>query len=316
MRLPKFKVSFDFEKKVKEKPIKIKKSHSVSMRTARTMFWGFLILLFMYFSYVLIQSNATVVKNRALRGNIATLSKQLDEASAGTTNYNPTVGQYLTDFLTEYYTVNSDNKVARENNLHDYFAKNLMYSKLSDSSDVTMALKKTKLNGIFTVDGVKTGQFDLVVNENGQDKEFTVNVPYVQRNEKLTVVGYPYLAEQLDSIGQVGNARYAKAKKPLSDAGTVKRVRKFTEQFVTKYLSSSEKEMSLVMADPKGLSGMAELDTLNDTDINVSGSEERPVVDVKYSVRPKDSDIVQEQTLHLELKKQDNTYFVSKLVQA
>lgn len=315
MRLPKINVSYDFEKKVKDKRVKIKKSHSMSMRTARVMFWGFLIVLGMYFTYSIILSNATASKNRTLRENVTTLSKQLDEASAGTTSYNPVVGQYLTDFVTAYYTVSPETKTSRESELKTYFAKDLGYSS-SNLADTEMTLKRTKLNGIFTVDGIKTAQFDLTITVEGQDKEITVNVPYQQKNEKMTVIGYPYLAEQIDSVSQVGTARYTKTARPLNDANTVKRVRKFTTQFIKKYLSSSKTDMSLFMADPEGLNGMAELDSLTDSDINVSGTENHPKVDIKFSVKVKDSGLVQEQFIHLELKKQDNTYFVTKLVQA
>ena len=315
MRLPKINVSYDFEKKVKDKPVKIKKSHSISMRTARVIFWGFLIILGVYFTYSIMLSNATASKNRVLRENVTTLSKQLDEASAGTTSYNPIVGQYLTDFVTTYYTVSPDTKTSRESTLKNYFAKDLGYSS-SNVSDTVMSLKHAKLNGIFTVDNIKTAQFDLTVTVEGQDKELTVNVPYQQKNEKMTVVGYPYLAEQIDSVGQVGKARYTKNARPLNDTNTVKRVRKFTTQFIKKYLSSSQSEMSLVMADPQGLDNMAELDSLSDSDISVSGTENHPKVDIKFSVKVKDTGLVQEQFIHLELKKQDNTYFVTKLVQA
>lgn len=313
MRLPKIK--FDYEKKVKDKPAKLKKEHSVSLRKARFIAFAIVILLLIYFSYVLILSNAIAVKNRSLRENVSTLTKQLDEASAGTTSYNPIVGQYLTDFVTEYYTVNNDNKADRDSKLKTYFAKDLMYNSTTDSNE-NLTLKHPKLNGIFTVDGVKTAQFDLLVTDDGQDKELTVNVPYQQKNEKMTVIGLPYIAEPIDSVGQIGKSRYSKNTKPLNDTSTVKRVRKFTTQFVNKYLSSSEKEMSLFMADPEGLNGSAELDSLDDSDIKVSGSADKPKVDIKFSVKVKNSGIVQQQFIHLELKKQENTYFVTKFVQA
>ncbi|GAK31925.1 putative membrane protein [Weissella oryzae SG25] len=315
MHIPKFKVNFDYEKKVKDKPMKIKKSHAVSLRKARFIVGSFLVLILVYCTFTVIQSRAIAVKNRSLRENVTALTKQLDEASAGSTSYNPVVGQYLNDFLTTYYTVDKSQLSDRTKTLQSYFAKNLLFDG-SKQNDVDMSLKRTKLNGIFTVDGIKTGQFDLTVTENGQDKELTVNVPYQQKNEKLTVIGYPYIAEQIDSVGQIGKARFAKNAKAITDSGTVKHVQQFTDQFVRKYLSSSKKEMSLLMADPQGLESMATLDSLNDSDINVSGTEAHPKVDVKFSVKAKDSDIVQNQFIHLELKKQDNTYFVTKLVQA
>ncbi|GAK31914.1 putative membrane protein [Weissella oryzae SG25] len=315
MHIPKFKVSFDYEKKVKDKPMKIKKSHAVSLRKARFIVGTFLVLILVYCTFTVIQSRAIAVKNRSLRENVTALTKKLDEASAGSTSYNPVVGQYLTDFLTIYYTVDKSQTSDRDRELRGYFAKNLLFDG-SKQNDVDMTLKRTKLNGIFTVDGIKTGQFDLTVNENGQDKELTVNVPYQQSNEKLTVIGYPYIAEQINSIGQVGTARFAKNGKALTDENTVKHIQEFTDQFIHKYLSSSKKEMSLVMADPQGLEGLATLDSLNDSDINVTGTEAHPKVDVKFTVKAKDSDIVQNQFIHLELKKQDNTYFVTKLVQA
>ncbi|GAK30787.1 putative membrane protein [Weissella oryzae SG25] len=315
MHIPKINVSFDYEKRVKDKPMKIKKSHAVSLRKARFIAGAILILIIVYCTFSVIQARAIAVKNRSLRENVTTLTKRLDEASAGSTSYNPVVGQYLSDFLTAYYTVDKSQTSDRDSKLRGFFAKNLNFSS-SNRNNVDMVLKRTKLNGIFTVDGIKTGQFDLTVNENGQDKELTVNVPYQQNNEKLTVVGYPYIAEQINSVGQVGAARFAKNGKSLTNPDTVKHIQQFTEQFVNKYLSSSQKEMSLLMSDPQGLDGSAILDSLNDSDVNVSGTETHPKVDVKFTVKAKDSDIVQEQFIHLELKKQDNTYFVTKLVQA
>lgn len=73
----------------------------------------FSIGLFIYFSYVLVLANAIAQKNKTLRATVTTLSKKLDKASAGTTSYNPVVGQYLANLLTLYYASSDSNADSR-----------------------------------------------------------------------------------------------------------------------------------------------------------------------------------------------------------
>ncbi|MGR8837930.1 hypothetical protein N2F28_06930 [Leuconostoc falkenbergense] len=50
-----------------------------------------------------------------------------------------------------------------------------------------MKLDSVKLNGIFTVDSVKTAQYSLVVEADGKQSDMTVNIPYAQRFEESSV---------------------------------------------------------------------------------------------------------------------------------
>ncbi|MBZ5982126.1 conjugal transfer protein [Leuconostoc gasicomitatum] len=312
--LPKFKVNFEYEKKQKEKTTKIPKAHTMNLGKVRKIVLLFLIGLFIYFSYVLVLANAIAQKNKTLRATVTTLSKKLDKASAGTTSYNPVVGQYLANFLTLYYSSSDSNADSRSQKLSKYLASNITIP--NNVGNSKMKLDSAKLNGIFTVDSVKTAQYSLVVEADGKQSDMTVNVPYAQENEKLTVIGLPYVANTIDSVGHIGTARFDKTGKTINDSEVTAKVVKFTKQFAQKYVSSSTKDMSMLMSDPVGLNGAVDLVTLDDSSIKVTGTSEKPVVTATMTVQVHGTNIMQVQTIRLDLKKQSSTYFVTKFVQA
>ena len=312
--LPKFKVNFEYEKKQKEKTTKIPKAHTMNLGKVRKIVLLFLIGLFIYFSYVLVLANAIAQKNKTLRATVTTLSKKLDKASAGTTSYNPVVGQYLANFLTLYYSSSDNNPDSRSQKLSKYLASNITLP--NNVGNSKMKLDSAKLNGIFTVDSVKTAQYSLVVEADGKQSDMTVNVPYAQENEKLTVIGLPYVANTIDSVGHIGTARFDKTGKTINDSEVTAKVVKFTKQFAQKYVSSSTKDMSMLMSDPVGLNGAVDLVTLDDSSIKVTGTSEKPVVTATMTVQVHGTNIMQVQTIRLDLKKQSSTYFVTKFVQA
>ncbi|MGX4593303.1 conjugal transfer protein [Leuconostoc sp. JNUCC 76] len=312
--LPKLKVNFEYEKKQKEKAVKIPKAHTMNLGKVRKIVLLFLIGLFIYFSYILVLANAIAQKNKTLRATVTTLSKKLDKASAGTTSYNPVVGQYLANFLTLYYSSSDNNADSRSQQLSKYLASNITLPNNVGTSK--MKLDSAKLNGIFTVDSVKTAQYSLVVEADGKQSDMTVNVPYAQENEKLTVIGLPYVANAIDSVGHVGTARFDKTGKTINDSEVTAKVVKFTKQFAQKYVSSSTKDMSMLMSDPAGLNGAVDLVTLDDSSIKVTGTSDKPVVTATMTVQVHGTNIMQVQTIRLDLKKQSSTYFVTKFVQA
>ncbi|WP_349515058.1 conjugal transfer protein [Leuconostoc suionicum] len=311
---PKLKVNFEYEKKQKEKAVKIPKAHTMNLGKVRKIVLLFLIGLFIYFSYVLVLANAIAQKNKTLRATVTTLSKKLDKASAGTTSYNPVVGQYLANFLTLYYSSSDSNADSRSQKLSKYLASNITLP--NNVGNSKMKLDSAKLNGIFTVDSVKTAQYSLVVEADGKQSDMTVNVPYAQENEKLTVIGLPYVANTIDSVGHIGTARFDKTGKTINDSEVTAKVVKFTKQFAQKYVSSSTKDMSMLMSDPVGLNGAVDLVTLDDSSIKVTGTSEKPVVTATMTVQVHGTNIMQVQTIRLDLKKQSSTYFVTKFVQA
>lgn len=312
--LPKLKVNFEYEKKQKEKAVKIPKAHTMNLGKVRKIVLLFLIGLFIYFSYVLLLANAIAQKNKTLRATVTTLSKKLDKASAGTTSYNPVVGQYLANFLTLYYSASDSNSDSRSQQLSKYLANNITLP--NNVGNFKMKLDSAKLNGIFTVDSVKTAQYSLVVEADGKQSDMTVNVPYAQENEKLTVIGLPYVANTIDSVGHIGTARFDKTGKTINDSTVTAKVVKFTKQFAQKYVSSSTKDMSMLMSDPVGLNGAVDLVTLDDSSIKVTGTSEKPVVTATMTIQVHGTNIMQVQTIRLDLKKQSSTYFVTKFVQA
>ena len=142
------------------------------------------------------------------------------------------------------------------------------------------------------------------------------SVPYAQENEKLTVIGLPYVANTIDSVGHIGTARFDKTGKTINDSAVTAKVVKFTKQFAQKYVSSSTKDMSMLMSDPVGLNGAVDLVTLDDSSIKVTGTSEKPVVTATMTIQVHGTNIMQVQTIRLDLKKQSSTYFVTKFVQA
>ncbi|MGR8837929.1 hypothetical protein N2F28_06925 [Leuconostoc falkenbergense] len=76
--LPKLKVNFEYEKKQKEKAVRIPKAHTINLGKVRKIVLLFLIGLFIYFSYVLVLANAIAQKNKTLRATVTTLRKKLE----------------------------------------------------------------------------------------------------------------------------------------------------------------------------------------------------------------------------------------------
>lgn len=70
------------------------------------------------------------------------------------------------------------------------------------------------------------------------------------------------------------------------------------------------------MSDPVGLNGAVGLATLDDSSIKVTGTSDKPVVTATMTVQVHGTNIMQVQTIRLDLKKQSSTYFVTKFVQA
>ncbi|WP_273948467.1 conjugal transfer protein [Leuconostoc mesenteroides] len=312
--LPKLKINFEYEKKKKEKPIKIPKAHTLNLGRVRSIALLILIGLFIYFSYVLVLANATAHKNKILQQTVTTLNQRINQENAGTTSYNPLVDQYMTKFLKVYYSPVNDDSDGRTKLLTQYLASNLTLPSTDKNTD--LKLVSSTLNGIFTVDTVKTAQYSLVIEATNKQINLTVNIPYEQENEKLTVTGLPYVANPINSISHVGQARLEKNGKTLNSEQTTTKVAKFTKQFAQKYVSSSTKDMAFLMTDPVGLDGAVDFVSLDDSSIKVSGTSKNPIVTATMTVKVHDSDITQVQTIRLYLKQQDSTYFVTKFIQA
>ncbi|MGR8827523.1 conjugal transfer protein [Leuconostoc citreum] len=315
VNIPKLKINFEYEKKKKEKPIKIPKAHTLNLGRVRSIVLLILIGLFIYFSYVLILANATAHKNKTLQQTVSTLNQRINQENAGTTtSYNPLVDQYMTQFLKIYYSPSSDDSDARTKQLNQYLAHNLTLP--STDKNTYLKLVSSTLTGIFTVDTVKTAQYSLTIEANKKQSQLTVNIPYEQDNEKLTVTGLPYVADSIDSIGHVGQARLTNTGKTLNSQQTTTKIAKFTKQFAQKYVSSSTKDMAFLMADPVGLNGAVDFVSLDDSTIKVAGTSKHPIVTATMTVKVHDSDITQVQTIRLYLKQQASTYFVTKFIQA
>ncbi|MCT3045564.1 conjugal transfer protein [Leuconostoc mesenteroides] len=313
-KIPKLKINFEYEKKKKEKPIKIPKAHTLNLGRVRSIVLLILIGLFIYFSYVLLLANATAHKNKTLQQTVATLNHRINQENAGTTSYNPLVDQYMTQFLKIYYSPASDDSNGRTKQLSQYLASNLTLPSTDKNTD--LKLVSSTLNGIFTIDTVKTAQYSLTVEANNKQNHVTVDIPYQQANEKLTVIGLPYVANSINSISHVGQARLTNTGKTLNGEQTTTKVAKFTKQFAQKYVSSSTKDMAFLMADPVGLDGAVDFVSLDDSSIKVSGTSKNPIVTATMTVKVHDSDITQVQTIRLYLKQQASTYFVTKFIQA
>ncbi|CAK1254298.1 hypothetical protein R55227_BLOPHJLP_01602 [Fructobacillus tropaeoli] len=318
MKFPKLKLSkvlptsTEFERKKKDRGLSMPKAHGLSVRQFRIFFTIILGSLFLFFVFILIRSNAVLSNNQKLQTINRKLEQKLDEASVGSTNYNPLVGQWLGKFINTYYNYSQDKSDERVQNLKSFVATNLQATDMSMATN--QSLKEAKLNGLFTVDGIKTAQFSLKVESDGKPSNMIVNVPFAQKNEKLTVVGLPYLAPEVDSMGHVDKARFQGDGKVLSDGKVVDAVTKFTKAFMQKYVSSSKNDMSLLMDNPSGLNGSADLIGIDN--MRITGRPDKPVVTANVTLQVHDTGIKQKQSLRLELKKQSDTYFVTKFNQA
>ena len=69
-------MNFEYEKKQKDKAVKIPKAHVDNLSKVRKIVVGLLIILVFYFAYVLVLANGVAIKNRELRHNITSLYNQ------------------------------------------------------------------------------------------------------------------------------------------------------------------------------------------------------------------------------------------------
>lgn len=151
-RIPKLKINFEYEKKKKEKPIKIPKAHTLNLGWVRQIVLLILIGLFIYFSYILVLANATAHKNNVLQNTVTNLSVKMNQENAGTTSYNPLVCEYLTNFLNLYYSSFTSDSDKRTQQLSQYLANNLTLPESDKNSN--LKLNASTLTGIFIIDGV------------------------------------------------------------------------------------------------------------------------------------------------------------------
>jgi hypothetical protein len=309
----KLKGPVDYERKTKDKGLKMPKVRTLTIGKLRKVVFASVFFFIALMLLVTWQASQVVKKNHQLKTNQANLEKKLDKASAGSLSYNPLVGQYFEKFLNAYYNYNQDQQDQWRDGLKPYFPSGFSLTQLGTWSG-QQSLKDHKILGIFNVDGVRTVQYAITLENNGKQSNLTINIPYVQDNAQFTVVGLPYVSSDLNTVGHVGENRLDKSQKALTDQDTVDDVTSFTKAFLAKYVSSSKADMSLLMNDPQGLAGKVDLAGIDN--IKVSGTEDNPVVTATMTVQVHDTDIKQNQQVRLELKKQQKTYFVNKFIEA
>ncbi|CAK1231053.1 conjugal transfer protein [Fructobacillus cardui] len=309
----KIKGPVQYERKVKDKGLKIPKKKALTVEKLRKVVLAIVFLFIGLMVLMTWQSSQVIKKNHQLKNSQMTLEKKLDKASTGSLSYNPLVGQYFDKFLNTYYNYNQDKQEEWRKSMKAFFPSGFALTQLGTWSG-QQSLKDHKILGIFNVDGVRTVQYAISLENNGKQSNLTVNIPYVQDNSKFTVVGMPYVASDMNTLGHVGESRLDKVDKPLNDTDVVDDVKSFTKTFLNKYVSSSKEDMALLMNDPQGLEGKVDLQGIDN--IKVSGTKTKPVVTATITVQVHETDIKQNQQVRLELKQQQKTYFVDKFVEA
>ncbi|MCK8617041.1 conjugal transfer protein [Fructobacillus sp. M158] len=309
----KLKGPVEYERQSKDKGLKIPKKKTLTVEKLRKVVFAIVFLFIALMIFMTWQASQVVKKNQQLKTSQASLEKKLDKASAGSLSYNPLVGQYFEKFLNTYYNYNQDKSDEWRKSMKAFFPSGFSVTQLGTWSG-QQSLKDHKILGIFNVDGVRTVQYAISLENNGKQSNLTVNIPYVQDNSKFTVVGLPYVASDMNTLGHVGESRLDKTNKSLDDMDVVDDVKSFTKTFLNKYVSSSKEDMALLMNDPRGLAGKVDLQGIDN--IKVSGTKTKPVVTATVTVQVHDTDIKQNQQVRLELKKQQKTYFVDKFVEA
>ncbi|MBZ5985222.1 hypothetical protein KIJ05_08870 [Leuconostoc gelidum subsp. gasicomitatum] len=76
----------------------------------------------------------------------------MNQENAGTTSYNPLVGEYLTNFLNLYYASFTSDSDKCTQQLSQYLASNLTLPESDENSN--LKLNAATLTGIFIIDGV------------------------------------------------------------------------------------------------------------------------------------------------------------------
>ncbi|WP_185696081.1 conjugal transfer protein [Weissella viridescens] len=288
-------------------------------------------------------------QNKAVCQQLKGFEEKLDKAQTGSLAYNPALGGYIQAFIKSYLTQsgNSEDFSKWQNSLKGYFANDFDVSKLSNMDNwKTQQLISADVVALYVQDDTKIAQIKVTykvktketvekpkhdkndkknqknqkdqkkpekpkVHETWVTKTEFYNVPYQAQDNKFTVVAMPFVSPERSSTGHISKSLIRNAKQQTNmDNSQVDSVMKFTTKFLNKYVSSSGKEMSFIMADPVGLNGAYRVKSIEDT--HVSGSVSKPRISGTIMLEQLNTGVVHSEQFDLALKKQDNTYFVSK----
>ena len=332
-------MNFSLLKFKKKEKVEIPKVKKVSSKTASrfVVLFAFVVLaLSGYGAY-----RALVFDNNisAIEDNVEVLKTDLDNTKGEQQQLfdNYSLNSYVQDFLTIYFhlTDKADEQRKREEQLKDYFAKNIdvptgeyqgVSRTLLSFQLVSQSRKKEYYSLIYKVkyklsgkvvkekDVEKDGQKVKERSEENVDKDvvnyITVNVH--EENGFYTIVSLPYFVSKVDKKGKFDGLVDSTEVTVLDDNNIVSALKDFVELFLKKYSTGSKEDLSYLMNEPEGLFGSFSF-------VRTDGIDYYQLSDGKYKVKVKaifkDStlDYIHFENLYLTIVKKDNNYFVEKL---
>ncbi|MCP0887344.1 conjugal transfer protein [Ligilactobacillus sp. WILCCON 0076] len=249
--------------------------------------------------------------NHKLQEEIRTYQTKLDRASTNINGYSFLLNNYMQDFLNLYlnYPNNANDMDNRNKALSVYYATNLTAT--DQAGNDSQSFNNASIQSIYTRHGAKIAQYYVNYSINGNQTSGYLNIPFKVKNNKFTVVSYPYFSNKINPIGHIGKlqSKYSKDNQTTS-ISLYNQVTDFTKSFLKKYASAKTSDMKFIMANPQGLAGNYQV--ANIQNLHVYGTKNNPVVQCLLTLKRSDSDIEHSENVTLKLSKQQTTYFVDE----
>lgn len=322
------------------KPVVPKEEKAASIRTVRLSV--LILTLFLVVSGPMALFQSSKMQGR-IKNEQAALTKTIQEELSQNTS-TPVVSelykQFLHPFITTYISIPADQKAFEErlNTLQD------TYFNFEQEEEKNTGLERKLLSADFYDLVSEQGQtiakykiaYEIItpitkereVKKKEGDKEVTVkekyidyeksevktllNIPFAQLdNQSFKVTAYPYFSmEPSLTSGKALQATIDRSQYQRLENKEEKAITSFVQAFLEKYVSDSIEDMSFLMKEPELLTGDYQI---TDAAIEPLIKEKQIVVFVTFKLVDGQTKSSHIETMTLELKHRDNTYFIEKL---
>lgn len=268
--------------------------------------------------------------------------KELVDSKQSDFDYSPQLELYMDRFIIHYINVPNDSeKLAERNNvLQSFFAKGYEEIDLEGNENVSRELNYSNFYDVQRIDKkdvvryivsykttkyeekevekeIKKGKKKETVTEieieetDSSEKRVMLNVPILEEDSNYSVVSYPYFTDipenekpetEFKSISSIEEMESDDYSKDLDD---------FILNFVEKYSSSSEEDISYIMDNPKTLNGKLEFDSILEQ--KVFTNEDSFEVYLGVIFKDSETGFKEYQNLRVVIENRDNKYYVSEL---
>lgn len=319
------------------------KNPNIKKMEAKTFNWIFVgVICFMVFSGVFALFRTFGIGGRldVVQADLSKVSKLSSDVTGGDAqeSYPFELNEFMQKFIELYVPVSNDNTAMdeRAEKLKDYLSSNVSLDK--EISMTTRKLISSELNNIEKHDKFTTAQYKVVysleipheknkevttdkkVNDvekepfieyETQEKTTFLNVDYVEKDNKFSIVSYPYfsVSKKLTMVNE-GLSKNEQAATALN-GDQLKEVESFLDIFLAKYASGSTEELQYLMKSVESLGDNYELKDVES--IEVFSHKDYITVYTKANFIEKSSKLPHKEVFSLKLVKENNQYKIDEL---